>query len=57
VRTPVELGHKVFLAESAMGLEPSMMEVVVTTDDGTVTFRVYGKPAATSSIFCRVLGQ
>jgi hypothetical protein len=28
------------------GLEPSMMEVVVTTDDGTVTFRVYGEKAA-----------
>jgi hypothetical protein len=28
------------------GMEPSMMEVVVTTDDGTVTFRVYGEKAA-----------
>jgi hypothetical protein len=28
------------------GIEPSMMEVVVTTDEGTVTFRVYGEKAA-----------
>jgi hypothetical protein len=27
------------------GLEPTMMEVVVTSDDGTVTFRVYGEKA------------
>jgi hypothetical protein len=27
------------------GIEPAMMEVVVATDEGTVTFRVYGEKA------------
>jgi hypothetical protein len=28
------------------GIEPAMVEVIVTTEDGTVTYRVYGEKAA-----------